>query len=155
MLFAQAFKAPPGAYVVVPASLYYAGGAVYRAVVPAPVQSTRLYAPVAVAAPPAPEVETPPPTPVKVKRFPTVEKYFSDSNPNPLSYRKGEPLFARDVSNSRKKAIKERDGNCCLVCGSTVQLEIDHRISLMNGGDNSDENLGALCDSCHVEKNAL
>jgi len=149
LLFAQAFKAPPGAYVAAPASLYYAGGAVCRAFVPEPVQSSPAPRRVAVVTPTKTERKT---TPVKVKRFPTVEAYFSDGNPNPLSYRKGEPLYERDVSNSRKKAIKERDGGCCLVCGSTIQLEVDHRIALMNGCDNTDENLGTLCDSCHVEK---
>ena len=102
-------------------------------------------------APPA-IVEPAPVDVQEVQRYPTVEKYFSAGNPSPLSHRLGEPLFDRDVSNSRKKAIKERDGGCCLVCGSTVQLEVDHRIALMNGGDNSDANLGTLCDSCHIEK---
>ena len=54
-----------------------------------------------------------------VKRFATVEKYFSDGNPNPLSHRRGLPNYERDVSEKTKKEVKKRDGNCCLVCGST------------------------------------
>ena len=50
------------------------------------------------------------------------------------------------------RQVKARDGGCCLVCGSTVKLEVDHRIALMNGGDNSIDNLGTLCDECHNEK---
>ena len=92
------------------------------------------------------------PIPAEVQRFKTVEAYFKAGNPHPLTHRFGELSFGRDVSNSRRLAIIERDGGCCLVCGSTIDLEVDHRIALMNNGDNSDENLGTLCDECHKEK---
>ena len=88
----------------------------------------------------------------EVKRFESVEAYFKDANPNPLTYRKGEPNFKRRVSLTTKNKVKERDGDCCLVCGSTQSLEVDHRIALMNGGDNSMENLGTLCEECHDAK---
>ena len=88
----------------------------------------------------------------EVKRFESVEAYFKDGNPNPLSHRKGLPNFKRRVSDNKKDKVKERDGGCCLVCSSRKQLEVDHRIALMNGGDNSMENLGTLCDDCHNEK---
>lgn len=90
-------------------------------------------------------------SPIEVQRFSSVEAYFSSSNPNPLSYRRGEPLFERDVSRAKRSAVLLRDGGC-LVCGATEQLECDHRIALMNGGDNSMKNLGTLCDECHKEK---
>ena len=90
-----------------------------------------------------------------VKRFATVEDYFKDGNPKPLSHRRGLRSYKRDVSEKTKKEVKKRDGNCCLVCGSTYQLEVDHRIALMNGGDNSKKNLGTLCDSCHNKKTRL
>ena len=94
-------------------------------------------------------------TPVEVKRFATVEDYFSNGNPNPLSHRRGLPNYKRDVSERTKKEVKKRDGNCCLVCRSTYQLEVDHKIAMMNGGDNSKDNLGTLCDSCHNTKTRL
>ena len=90
-----------------------------------------------------------------VKRFATVEDYFSNGNPNPLSHRRGLPNYKRDVSEQTKKEVKKRDGNCCLVCGSTYQLEVDHKIALMNGGGNGKENLATLCDSCHTKKTRL
>ena len=62
-----------------------------------------------------------------VKRFKTVEAYFSDGNPNPLSHRRGLPNYKRDVSERTKQ----------------------------NGGDNSKDNLGTLCKSCHVKKTRL
>ena len=98
------------------------------------------------------EPEPPSPTSSPVKRYPSVEAYFSDGNPNPLSHRLGQPNYQRNVSSHRRKVIIERDAGCCLVCDSRVQLEVDHRIALMNGGDNSNENLGTLCDSCHTKK---
>ena len=94
-------------------------------------------------------------TPVEVKRFATVEAYFKAGNPNPLSHRRGLRNYERDVSEKTKKEVKKRDGGCCLVCGSTYRLEVDHRIALMNGGDNSKKNLGTLCDSCHNKKTRL
>ena len=94
-------------------------------------------------------------TPVEVQRFATVEDYFNDGNPNPLSHRRGLGNYDRGVSEKTKREVKERDGGCCLVCGSTYQLEVDHRIALMNGGDNSKDNLSTLCDSCHNKKTRL
>ena len=92
-------------------------------------------------------------TPVRTgTRFDSVEAYFKDGNPNPLTHRKGLPNYERNVSNRTKREVKERDGNCCLVCGSTYKLEVDHRIALMNGGGNSVDNLGTLCDDCHNKK---
>ena len=90
-----------------------------------------------------------------VKRFETVEDYFKDGNPNPISHRLGLPRYERKVSKSTKQKVKNRDGNCCLVCGSTIDLEVDHRIALMNGGDNEIDNLGTLCDDCHNKKTRL
>jgi len=105
---------------------------------------------------PVAEPETKPDAePTPVKRFATVEAYFSDGNPNPLSHRRGLPNYERDVSEKTKREVKKRDGNCCLVCGSAYQLEVDHRIARMNGGDNSKKNLGTLCDSCHNKKTRL
>ena len=89
------------------------------------------------------------------KRFETIEAYFKDGNPKPISHRLGLPRYERRVSNSTKQKVKNRDGNCCLVCGSTINLEVDHRIALMNGGDNEINNLGTLCDDCHNKKTRL
>ena len=94
-------------------------------------------------------------TPVEVQRFATVEDYFAAGNPNPLSHRRGLPNYKRDVSERTKKEVKKRDGNCCLVCGSTYKLQVDHRIGLQNGGSNEIGNLGTLCKACHVKKTRL
>jgi 5-methylcytosine-specific restriction endonuclease McrA len=34
-------------------------------------------------------------------------------------------------------------------------LEVDHRRALMNGGDNSLDNLSTMCDACHTVKTRM
>ena len=91
----------------------------------------------------------------EVTQFASVEDYYAAGNPRLLSHRRGLPNFKRDVSERTKKQVKEHCGNCCEVCGSTRQLEVDHKIALMNGGSNIASNLGVLCDSCHTKKTRL
>jgi len=54
--------------------------------------------------------------------------------------------------------ILERDNFTCQYCGRTapdVMLEVDHKISLADGGDNSPENLIASCTACNRGKSGL
>lgn len=55
----------------------------------------------------------------------------------------------------RKREIKERDGNKCLMCGKTEELEQHHFIKLLtfdNPNDaHYDENVGTFCKTCHKE----
>lgn len=52
----------------------------------------------------------------------------------------------------RRNQILIRDG-CCVFCGSKENLEVDHIVALINGGDMWDENnLRVLCHDCHVCK---
>ena len=93
---------------------------------------------------------------VVVERYETVADYFKAGyGKDPISHRLGLPRYDRNVSSSLRRKIIERDGGCCLVCGSTRLLEVDHRRALMNNGDNSPENLGTLCDDCHNKKTRL
>ena len=55
----------------------------------------------------------------------------------------------------QKVTAFERDGWKCVVCGSSGPLELDHARALMNGGDNSLDNLHTLCHDCHVAKTRL
>ncbi len=66
-----------------------------------------------------------------------------------IDYRLGEPNYDRNVTVSMKKKIIERDGNKCVICGATKELEVDHMRALMNGGDNSPSNLACLCAYCN------
>src|SRR5215203_5035674 len=48
-----------------------------------------------------------------------------------------------------RRAILERDGNRCVWCGSTTNLEADHIIPAAFGGSDNAANGRALCRPCH------
>lgn len=60
----------------------------------------------------------------------------------------------RSVSDSKKKYIASNQEWNCGNCGNklTYTFEIDHKIPLYSGGDNSVSNLIALCRECHGQK---
>lgn len=56
-----------------------------------------------------------------------------------------------------KRRIYARDGGHCCMCGRVVDLsdsELDHRVALQFGGDNTDSNLWTLCIACHAGKSS-
>lgn len=68
----------------------------------------------------------------------------------------------RDANNRRTGALKltaarrrrliETRGGCCEICGvpgSERQLEVHHRVAVLRGGDDSEQNLLVLCFACH------
>lgn len=48
--------------------------------------------------------------------------------------------------------VWQRDGGCCVKCGSQERLEYDHLIALANGGSNTERNIQLLCESCNRKK---
>ncbi len=56
------------------------------------------------------------------------------------------------VSNKLRFYIFDRDGNRCLKCGSTRNLEIDHIVPIAKGGKTRKDNLQTLCHRCNAEK---
>lgn len=59
----------------------------------------------------------------------------------------------RNVSGNKKKQFEFEQNNECIECNKrTPALEVDHIIPLYQGGDNSFENLQALCATCHKNK---
>lgn len=65
-----------------------------------------------------------------------------------MAYRKN----YKELSSSIKKAVKRRDKNKCVKCGSRTRLEVDHIISDAEGGSNAMSNLQTLCHHCHSIK---
>jgi DNA-binding CsgD family transcriptional regulator len=54
--------------------------------------------------------------------------------------------------------ILERDQYTCQYCGQSapnVRLEVDHRLSLADGGTNDDSNLVTACWACNMGKDGL
>lgn len=67
----------------------------------------------------------------------------------------------RRISGSARVGLKRRiwvrDGAHCCMCCRAVDLhesELDHRVALQFGGDNSERNLWTLCTECHARKSA-
>ena len=102
------------------------------------------------------EVAEPVETKHESARYPSIEAYFKAKNPNPITHRQGLPRYERDVSNRLRNEILERDGHCCVVCGSRKQPEVDHHgRGLQNNGSNEPENLAVLRHECHVAKTRM
>ena len=87
--------------------------------------------------------------PVKLTKFASsgyLERY--------VAKKKGdkEPWASRYVSAAMRQEILNRDNHCCIECGSTKNLEIDHIVPVSKGGDGRRENLQTLCRSCNRSK---
>jgi hypothetical protein len=84
-----------------------------------------------------------------------INEYFRLANENVGALSCNLVIYDRDVPGSVKEDVRHRDGDRCVICGSTDQLEVDHKRALMNGGGNSHANLATLCDDCHTEKTRM
>ena len=63
----------------------------------------------------------------------------------------------RSVSETKKKFVAAEQNWCCALCKKKLPawFEVDHTISLENGGTNHVSNLRALCRDCHGRKTAM
>jgi 5-methylcytosine-specific restriction endonuclease McrA len=71
------------------------------------------------------------------------------SQPKPQT----QPIAWTNSSGGSKKCIPS--GGSCVVCLSTLKLEVGHKIALMNGGTDDFNNLAALCGECHLAKTKI
>ena len=55
-------------------------------------------------------------------------------------------------TQSLKNQCLKRDGNKCVLCGCNHDLEVDHMVELVDGGENDIDNLQTLCKWCHRMK---
>ena len=58
-------------------------------------------------------------------------------------------MISANVPNSIRKAIYQRDGYACALCGDPRHLAIHHVLPRGSGGGNSPFNLITLCRVCH------
>lgn len=71
------------------------------------------------------------------------------------------PAFSRGISNETRAWVLERNGYTCQMCGSaagdpdplggsrTVRLTMGHILDKSKGGDDSPQNLRAVCTNCN------
>jgi len=71
--------------------------------------------------------------------------------------RSGDRGTKRSVGETKKKYVAAQQGWVCGKCNQQLSawFEVDHEISLENGGSNEVSNLVALCRECHGEKTAM
>jgi len=62
------------------------------------------------------------------------------------------PTKRKHIPKAVREAVFKRDNYCCVKCGSTKNLEVDHKVSLANGGTNEMANLQTLCQDCNRRK---
>ena len=56
---------------------------------------------------------------------------------------------ALQISPTVKATVWERDGGCCVYCGSHNAAPVAHFIARSQGGLGIEENILTLCDNCH------
>jgi hypothetical protein len=59
----------------------------------------------------------------------------------------------RRISYIRRHRILARDGERCVLCGSTEELVVDHVVPVASGGRADDVNLRTLCRRCNGARN--
>ena len=64
------------------------------------------------------------------------------------------PTKRKQTPKSVREAVFKQDNYRCVKCGSTKNLEVDHKVSLANGGTNEMANLQTLCQDCNRRKGA-
>ena len=79
----------------------------------------------------------------------TTEKYCKDLK---FMLYDIKPTKRKPIPKSVREEVFKRDNYCCVMCGSTKNLEVDHDESLANGGTNHIDNLQTLCRDCNRRK---
>ena len=83
------------------------------------------------------------------KGFLKIDKFGKDMK---YLYHDIKPTKRKQIPKAVREAVFKRDNYRCVKCGSTRNLEIDHKVSLANGGTNHIDNLQTLCQDCNRRK---
>ena len=72
-----------------------------------------------------------------------------------MAGRAGKRIYKTARWQAVRKAVFERDGWACVLCGKMGILECDHRQPIVRAGDwFAMDNLQCLCRNCHIRKSA-
>ena len=70
-----------------------------------------------------------------------------------------DPFLKEAFTPSQKRDIRERQGNCCAMCGGKPgrdkELEVHHKIPVSKGGLDTQDNAIALCSNDHFIANRM
>ena len=85
---------------------------------------------------------------------PIVSLFLERQALTPLNMVKTFKVKKRKVNETTKKVVAANQGWHCNMCQNMLDAsyEVDHIIPLYKGGDNSINNLQALCRNCHGKK---
>ena len=83
------------------------------------------------------------------KGFLKIDKFGKDMK---YAYHDIKPTKRKHIPKAVREAVFKRDNYRCVNCGSTQNLEIDHKESLANGGTNHISNLQTQCQDCNRRK---
>ena len=83
------------------------------------------------------------------KGFLKIDKFGKDMK---YAYHDIKPTKRKHIPKAVREAVFKRDNYRCVKCGSTRNLEIDHKVSLANGGTNHIDNLQTHCRDCNRRK---
>ena len=83
------------------------------------------------------------------KGFLKIDKFGKDMK---YAYHDIKPTKRKHIPKAIREAVFKRDNYCCVKCGSTKNLEVDHKVPLANGGTNEMANLQTLCQDCNRRK---
>jgi HNH endonuclease len=61
---------------------------------------------------------------------------------------------SREIPAEVRSYVWRRDGGRCVQCGSTKNLEYDHKLPWSRGGSNTVRNIQLLCHDCNIKKGA-
>jgi 5-methylcytosine-specific restriction endonuclease McrA len=59
--------------------------------------------------------------------------------------------FGLKRSPATRRRVLERDGEACVVCGSTRNFRVHHLVRVADAGSNEEPNLVTLCGYCHLD----
>ena len=85
------------------------------------------------------------------KGFLKIDKFGKDMK---YLYHDINPTKRKHIPKAIREAVFKRDNYRCVKCGSTKNLEVDHKVPLANGGTNEMANLQTHCRDCNRRKGA-
>lgn len=74
--------------------------------------------------------------------------------PNPFCRIAGVDKYRPKIPSALRTAVYERDGWACVICGAAEDLTLDHIHPFSRGGEDTYDNLQAMCRSCNSSKGA-